>query len=925
MNIKRRFLFFILLLITIIPSIIFSQDDEITTTSKSLEEYIREGKTKINRYFYDDAKVIFEEALKIYPEDWRLNWYYLNLLEKRERHYTERGSAIIPYYEERVKENPESPTAYAGLAYGYLKLGKKMLAREMVEKSREKDEHSLAAFHIKAIILKTEAYQEEQKKAEAFKAYNELLQKHPDFFEGYQDFFDEYKYKADLKTNPLINFQAKWDRALKCPNFDPILYLLETTSFEGSDDKEKYMEVYEKILRQDPTHAEIKYKLAYQYLDKGKTEQGLNLLKKTVAEAPNFEEAVVFLANIYSGLMEYDLSNEILKTLMDKGESQVFHYSLLYIRNLYQSGRFEEAIEFLENCIRDVNYSSIDYEEKLLSELKSSKPDKRVKIIPGIPFLVQKRNYCGPASVSMILRYWGLPFNQDEIAERIYIKGLGTIPKTAQNYIHSLGFRTFVFKGSDEIWKKVLDLDIPILLVLRSYKSAHAVVIAGYDDFAREFILHDPNLPYLENRPYSLKEEKRIFRPGGEGVLQCMLIIPEDKIEQYDLSFIRMPISIRTSNLVSHLLMGSAILSGVFHGLLVNGAYALVILFLVYLTIRKTIFPNSPKNLWRFLSICLILEIVINVFCASFDSVATTAILIIYHASLILFLMICLYSKALHIFLQFYVPLSFFVRSYVVTMGLGVLLIKESKEMINETLSSGMIVIAVLIIFYPLMLLIYFKYLVDNRKYSTFFRFIRKFRWIKGEKAGYLSAAFMESIVYLQQGEHDKSLARLDEILEFPYLSRQYRFRIKTLILENLLEKLKEQSADHEEISKQAEALIKEIKEGNPKGWNKFVLLLLSTDFSIVKADYEEALRFQEEADKIYSSKNIFNLFQKKLEHIRFFVERLRSVKIHYDLNRLALARHFERKDIIAEIAKKYQDKLDLDFKRNRFLQDLTR
>jgi Ribonuclease G/E len=162
-------------------------------------------------------------------------------------------------------------------------------------------------------------------------------------------------------------------------------------------------------------------------------------------------------------------------------------------------------------------------------------------------------------------------------------------------------------------------------------------------------------------------------------------------------------------------------------------------------------------------------------------------------------------------------------------------------------------------------------------------------------------------------------------MLAFPHLSRQYRFRIKTLILENLLEKLNGHSADHEEISREAESLIEEIKSVNSKGWNKFVISLLLTDFSVVKGNYEDALRFQEEADKIFSSKNIFILFQKRLENIRFFVERMRSVKIHYDLNRLALARYFERKDIIEEIAKKYQDKLDLDFKRSRFLHDLIR
>ncbi|MBN1900028.1 C39 family peptidase [Candidatus Sumerlaeota bacterium] len=921
---KRSFLF-ILLLVTFLSPIIFPQNDDATSPAKSLDEYIREGKTKTYCLFYEEAKAIYEEALKFYTEDWRLNWHYLFVLEKMEANYEDRGSKIIPYYEKRVKENPESPAAYAGLAYGYLRQGKKMLAGEMADKAWEKDEQSLAALHIKPLILKSEGYQEKQKRDEAIKAYNELFRIYPDFFEGYKEFFDEYKHRSDFKTNPDIDFQAKWERALKCPDFDPILYLLETLDLKEPEDKEQYAEIYEKILREDPSHAAIKYVLAGQYLGLGKKEQGLALLKESVSEAPNFIEASEFLANIYSGLQEYALSNEILKKLIDKKDNSNFNYNLLFTKNLYRSGRIEEAIRFLEDILRNVNYTALFNEEKLLESLKSRKPEDRVKIIPGIPCLIQKWNYCGPASVSMILHYWGLPFDQDQIAEKVYIKGMGTITKTMQNYLQSLGLRALVFKGSDEIWKKILDLDIPILLVIRIYDNAHAVVITGYDDFGREFVIHDPNQPYPESLPYSQTEKKRIFSYWDREVVQCLVIAPEEKINQYDLSFVRTPIGIRAVNFIAHLVMGSAILSGLIPGLLTNGAFAFIILFLSYFTIRKTIFPHYPRNLWRFLLVCFILEIILNIACAIFYSEATPLILMIYHIGMLLFLPNCLYSRAIHIFLQFYVPLSFYIRNYLVMIGLGVMFFIGFRKYSNEAIWSASIVVAVLIIFYPFFIMILCKFLIDNKKYSSFFRYIKRFRWIKGERVKYLIVAFLESMVHLQQGENDKSLRRLYEILAFPYLSKQYRFRVKILILENLLEKIKEHSTEREELFSSVDSIIEEIKRSNPRGWNRFLFLLLLIDFSVIKGNYEEARQFQSEADKIFLSKNIFVFLQKKLEFIRFCIERMRSVKIHYDLNRLALARHFERNDIIEEITKKYRDSQDLDFKRSRFLHDLTR
>jgi ABC-type bacteriocin/lantibiotic exporter with double-glycine peptidase domain len=112
------------------------------------------------------------------------------------------------------------------------------------------------------------------------------------------------------------------------------------------------------------------------------------------------------------------------------------------------------------------------------------------------PFVHQADNYCGPAALSMVLRYWGRDANQYELAARYTPfpeKGLsGTeLKETAAAY----GFSVYSFSGEAEEIQRRLRNGQPVIVALHSSRVSrmnHFVVVVGWDSGSREWIVQDP-------------------------------------------------------------------------------------------------------------------------------------------------------------------------------------------------------------------------------------------------------------------------------------------------------------------------------------------------------------------------------------------------------------------------------------------------
>ncbi len=128
--------------------------------------------------------------------------------------------------------------------------------------------------------------------------------------------------------------------------------------------------------------------------------------------------------------------------------------------------------------------------------------------IGGVPFIPQADNYCGPASLAMVLRYWGEPIDQDEIGRELYIPSIrGTLNLDLEFYARRRGYRAESFRGTLEQVKAEIDRGRPLIVFqdqgIGPLAFPHFFVVIGYDD-ARQLIIAHSGV--TENRLISYRE-----------------------------------------------------------------------------------------------------------------------------------------------------------------------------------------------------------------------------------------------------------------------------------------------------------------------------------------------------------------------------------------------------------------------------------
>ena len=137
------------------------------------------------------------------------------------------------------------------------------------------------------------------------------------------------------------------------------------------------------------------------------------------------------------------------------------------------------------------------------------------RYIKGVPFVKQKPHYCGPASLAMVLGYWGVNLTQDEIAAEVFDPHAKLTPayKMVQ-FAQKLGFFSRGITGSMELIKYCIYLEIPVI-VLQKYSLKHPVghyrVVVGYNDKDRYFEVLDPA---VGRKQISYEEFIELWKPG---------------------------------------------------------------------------------------------------------------------------------------------------------------------------------------------------------------------------------------------------------------------------------------------------------------------------------------------------------------------------------------------------------------------------
>jgi ABC-type bacteriocin/lantibiotic exporter with double-glycine peptidase domain len=127
--------------------------------------------------------------------------------------------------------------------------------------------------------------------------------------------------------------------------------------------------------------------------------------------------------------------------------------------------------------------------------------------VPGIwldvPFVKQKKEGCGAASIAMVMQFWRQKQGQSvaEDADAAYIQkvlysseGHGIYASDLERYFQQRGFRTFAFHGEWGDLKQHLEKGRPLIVALKPRGGAplHYVVVTGLDWDHQIVMVNDP-------------------------------------------------------------------------------------------------------------------------------------------------------------------------------------------------------------------------------------------------------------------------------------------------------------------------------------------------------------------------------------------------------------------------------------------------
>ena len=134
----------------------------------------------------------------------------------------------------------------------------------------------------------------------------------------------------------------------------------------------------------------------------------------------------------------------------------------------------------------------------IISGCATTPPVKNPQILPkahfiiGVPVYKQPPNECGQTSLQMILNFYGKKITEDEIAKSTrYFKQ--TWMSEMERYVRQLNFEVYTIGWNEEKIKYLIAQDYP--LIARGWTARanrHYVVITGYDDNEKTFIINDP-------------------------------------------------------------------------------------------------------------------------------------------------------------------------------------------------------------------------------------------------------------------------------------------------------------------------------------------------------------------------------------------------------------------------------------------------
>ena len=109
-----------------------------------------------------------------------------------------------------------------------------------------------------------------------------------------------------------------------------------------------------------------------------------------------------------------------------------------------------------------------------------------------VPFVPQQKDTCGPASLAMVLAFWGHPGQHDALARELRAVELrGVAGSRLRDAASARGMQAWAFEGDAGHLRGMIAKGRPVIVAWdMGNKRMHNVVVVGSDE--KGFIVHDP-------------------------------------------------------------------------------------------------------------------------------------------------------------------------------------------------------------------------------------------------------------------------------------------------------------------------------------------------------------------------------------------------------------------------------------------------
>ncbi|MBS0658298.1 MAG: tetratricopeptide repeat protein [Verrucomicrobia bacterium] len=277
-----------------------------------------------------------------------------------------------------------------------------------------------------------------------------------------------------------------WAQALAVAEPDAWRWVDRSRALVALDRLEEAVEAVQSARALSPDYAPAVMQAAGLQTLIGEDEAALALLAEAYARAPYAS----YLEMRAAVLLELDRPREALEAIerlpaespyLERAEREGRTRQRSYAH--YRLGEWEAAAQAASEA-------GHEWHTRFADRLRVAPPAAGHRLVWPVAYLRQRVRTCGPATMAGLLRYFGRPVAQDEIARQIWYEG--TFDVDERRWAEAAGCVVREFRLDSASGRALLAAGIPFALSTRQAGSAHLQAVIGFDTFRESWILRDP-------------------------------------------------------------------------------------------------------------------------------------------------------------------------------------------------------------------------------------------------------------------------------------------------------------------------------------------------------------------------------------------------------------------------------------------------